>query len=357
METTHKIFFKNSSRMDEMESNSIDLVVTSPPYPMIEMWDSLYSRLNKRIQVALQEGVGFRAFNLMHAELEKVWREVVRVVKPGGIVCINIGDATRKISNSFQLFPNHVRTTTFFQSNGFVVLPSILWRKPTNSPNKFLGSGMLPTNAYVSLEHEYILIFRKGDEKRKLPPAFEDRYHSAYFWEERNKWFSDIWLDLKGISQKMNNRIGKKGNIRERSAAFPLKLPYRLINMFSIYEDTILDPFWGTGTTTFAAMVTGRNSIGFEINSEFLDNFKLDLTDIKSTTQAINTKRVKDHIEFIKNYEKKGKYPNYKSNNYAFSVITKQEIEILLYSIKNFKENGNEFTILYDKFELEPFRS
>jgi len=338
--------------MDEIESNSIDLVVTSPPYPMIEMWDSLFSRLNKRIQVALQEGVGLNAFNLMHAELEKVWSEVVRVVKPGGIVCINIGDATRKISNNFQLFPNHVRITMFLQDNGFSVLPSILWRKPTNSPNKFLGSGMLPTNAYITLEHEYILIFRKGNEKRTLPPAFEDRYHSAYFWEERNKWFSDMWLDLKGISQKMNNRIGNNGKIRERSAAFPLKLPYRLINMFSIYGDTILDPFWGTGTTTLAAMVSGRNSLGYEINSEFLGSFKLELKDLKNTAQAINNKRLKDHIEFITNYKKKGKDPKYEAKNYEFSVITKQEIEILLYSIKNFRENENKYTILYDKFEL-----
>jgi len=339
--------------MDEIESNTIDLIVTSPPYPMIEMWDSIFSRLNEKIQGALREGAGLKAFNLMHAELEKVWREVVRIVKPGGIVCINIGDATRKINNNFQLFPNHVKATTFFQNNEFVVLPSILWRKPTNSPNKFLGSGMLPTNAYISLEHEHILIFRKGDEKRKLPKAFENRYHSAYFWEERNKWFSDLWLDLTGVSQKMTNRVGKDGKIRERSAAFPLKLPYRLINMFSIYGDTILDPFWGTGTTTLAAMVSGRNSVGYEINSEFLENFKIELKALKNTAQSINSKRIKDHIEFIKDYKKKGKDPKYRSNNYEFSVITKQEIEFLLYSIKNHKESENIFTVLYDEFKLE----
>ncbi|NVM16815.1 MAG: site-specific DNA-methyltransferase [Candidatus Lokiarchaeota archaeon] len=353
METVHKLFFKNSSRMDEIDSDSIDLIVTSPPYPMIEMWDSLFSKLNEKTQVALQDGAGLKAFNLMHAELEKVWREVVRVVKPGGIACINIGDATRKISNNFQLFPNHIRVTMFFQNNGFVVLPSILWRKPTNSPNKFLGSGMLPTNAYVSLEHEYILIFRKGDEKRKLPPAFENRYHSAYFWEERNKWFSDIWVDIKGVSQKMNNQNGNSEKLRGRSAAFPLKLPYRLINMFSIYGDTILDPFWGKGTTTFAAMISGRNSIGYEINSEFLESFKIDLKELKSTTQAINSKRIKEHIDFIKTYKKKGKDPKYKAKNYEFSVITKQETEILLYSIKEYRKSENKFTVLYNKFEFE----
>ncbi len=339
--------------MKEIQSDSIDLIVTSPPYPMIEMWDSSFSRLNENIQIALQEGIGLKAFNLMHAELEKVWREVVRVVKPGGIVCINIGDATRKINAIFQLFPNHVKITTFFQNNEFIVLPSILWRKPTNSPNKFLGSGMLPTNAYVSLEHEHILIFRKGTEKRKLPKAFEQRYHSAYFWEERNKWFSDTWLDLTGVSQKMTDRVGKNGKIRERSAAFPLQLPYRLINMFSIYGDTVLDPFWGTGTTTIASIVSGRNSVGYEITPEFIEIFKNEIKALKTTVQSINTKRIKDHIEFIKEYTKKGKDPKYESNYYNFSVITKQEIEFLLYSINEIKENNNIFTILHDTFELE----
>jgi len=212
---------------------------------------------------------------------------------------------------------------------------------------------MLPTNAYITLEHEYILIFRKGDKKRELSPGLENRYNSAYFWEERNKWFSDLWADIRGMSQKLNNINGNKKKIRERSAAFPLKLPFRLINMFSIYGDTVLDPFWGTGTTTFAAMISGRNSIGYEINSEFLEGFKLNLKELKNTTQSINNNRVKSHIEFIESYKKSGKEPKYQANNYKFPVITKQEIEVLLFSIKNYSENGNIFTVNYSKFEFE----
>ena len=125
METFHQIFFKNSSQMHEVQSGTIDLIVTSPPYPMIEMWDSVFSKINNEIQIALQEGFGLKAFNLMHKELEKVWCEVERVVKPGGIVCINIGDATRNINNSFQLFSNHAKIISFFQYNNYVVLAVI----------------------------------------------------------------------------------------------------------------------------------------------------------------------------------------------------------------------------------------
>ena len=181
MDTTHQIFFKNSNDMGEIKSNTIDLIITSPPYPMIEMWDSLFSSLNIDIRDALQEQNGKTAFRLMHEELDKVWIESVRVIKEGGYVCINIGDATRSINNNFQLYPNHIKILAFFQRNGFSVLPSILWRKPTNSPTKFMGSGMLPPNAYITLEHEHILILRKGENKRKFPPKSETRYNSAYF--------------------------------------------------------------------------------------------------------------------------------------------------------------------------------
>jgi len=353
METTHKLYFKNSSDMSEIESNSIDLMITSPPYPMIEMWDLLFSSLNDEIKQALKKEDGQNAFNLMHEELDKVWSETTRVLKSGGIACVNIGDATRKIGKIFQLFPNHVKITNFFRNNDCIELPCILWRKPTNSPNKFLGSGMLPPNAYVTLEHEYILIFRKGDVKRDLQPKSENRYHSAFFWEERNKWFSDIWKDIRGISQNLGKTNSTQNKIRERSAAYPLELPYRLINMFSLYKDTILDPFWGTGTTSLASMISARNSIGYEIKSDFMDIFKENIKKLKQLNSEIINNRLNQHIKFIKRYIKIVKDIKYSSVHYRFPVITKQEIDLLFYSIKDYREYENKFILNYQKFEYE----
>ncbi|MFX1311998.1 MAG: DNA-methyltransferase [Promethearchaeota archaeon] len=352
METVHKVYFKNSTNMGELESNSVDLMITSPPYPMIEMWDSLFSSLNNDIKQALEEKDGKKAFNLMHKELDKIWKEVTRVLKLGGIACINIGDATRKIDKSFQLYPNHVKITNFFLKNDFIELPCILWRKPTNIPNKFLGSGMLPPNAYITLEHEFILIFRKGTITRTIKPKSKNRYNSAFFWEERNKWFSDIWEDIRGTSQDLYKNNNNLKNLRYRSAAFPLEIPYRLINMFSIYEDKILDPFWGTGTTSLAAMISARNSIGYEMHSDFLALFKNDIENLKKLNIEINYKRLNQHIEFIKRYRKKDKSIKYISTHYNFPVITKQEMDILLYSINNFSENKNKFTLEYQKYEF-----
>lgn len=351
METQHKVFFKSSTDMSEIPSNSINLIITSPPYPMIEMWDTLFSSLNNEIKTALEQNNDKNAFTLMHQELNKVWKECKRVLEPGGIACINIGDATRKLEDTFQLYPNHVKITDFFRTQGFISLPCILWRKPTNSPTKFLGSGMIPPNAYVTLEHEYILIFREGGKKRTFKPKSERRYNSAFFWEERNKWFSDIWMDIQGTSQYLDSETGQ--DLRERSAAFPLELPYRLINMFSVYGDTILDPFWGTGTTSLAAMLCARNSKGYEVNSNFEEVFKLNVQDIKEFADSINLKRLQRHNRFIKQYRDEKKEPNYSSIHYDFPVITKQERNLLLYTVDEIHSTEKGYAITHQPYHYE----
>lgn len=351
MKTNHKTFYRSSTDMSEIPSHSIELIITSPPYPMIEMWDSLFSSLNNGIKDALEQKEGKRAFSLMHHELNKIWKECKRVLKTGGIACINIGDATRKLDDTFQLYPNHIKIVDFFHSNGFISLPYILWRKPTNSPTKFLGSGMIPPNAYVTLEHEHILIFRKGNRKRKFEPKSERRYNASYFWEERNTWFSDIWRDIQGTGQYLE-REGRR-ELRERSAAFPLELPYRLINMFSLYDDTILDPFWGTGTTSIAAIVCARNSIGYELNEEFEKVFKNSIRNLSELTESINLERVQNHTAFIKEYQNTKKEPQYTSLHYNFPVITKQERKILLYSVDKIETTECGYSIKHIPFQFE----
>ncbi|MBD3196135.1 MAG: site-specific DNA-methyltransferase [Candidatus Lokiarchaeota archaeon] len=348
MKTKHSFFFKSSKNMNEIGSETIDLIVTSPPYPMIEMWDEIFSSQDLRIQTAFKNENGKKAFNLIHQYLTQVWNECIRVCKEGGIICINIGDATRKIGKTFQLYPNHVKITEFFLANGCICLPIVLWRKATNSPTKFMGSGMLAPNAYVTLEHEYILIIRKGNRKRNFEPNSEKRYQSAFFWEERNKWFSDIWTDITGISQEIKH--SHLISLRERSAAFPFELAYRLINMFSIYGDTILDPFWGTGTTSLAAMILARNSLGYEINPEFKRIFNQRIENLKEMSNELLTDRIDKHIQFVSQYSET-KDIKYKSVNYQFPVVTKQEKHILFYKINEIKHLTNSYEISYNKFK------
>lgn len=351
MKTTHEIYFQDARDLEDIDSNTIDLMITSPPYPMIEMWDSVFASMNEEIHEAIQEGSGNRAFKLMHQELNKVWGEVSRVLKPGAIACVNIGNATRKIGNHFQLYPNHVAITEFFQEHNFSVLPAILWRKQTNAPNKFMGSGMLPPNAYVTLEHEYILIFRKGKDARKFKPKSKRRYRSVYFWEERNRWFSDLWTDIRGVSQALN-----ESDLRERAAAFPFTLPYRLMNMYSVFGDTVLDPFWGTGTTTLAAMACARNSIGYELDAGFMKVFQKDVGKIRKITNAVNSRRIHNHLDFVRNRKEQGKEVGYHASNYDFQVMTKQEQNILFRAIKDIEKKDTSFTVEHEKYktDMEP---
>lgn len=326
--TTHSIIIGAAQNMEQLKNNSIELVVTSPPYPMIEMWDEIMAKQNPEVQTALDKNDGAKAFELMHLELDKVWAEVERVLIPGGFACINIGDATRTIDGEFALYPSHSRIISAFQKLGVSNLPNILWRKQTNAPNKFMGSGMLPSGAYVTLEHEWILIFRKGS-KRQFKTESEKlrRKESSFFWEERNVWFSDLW-DLKGTKQKIDN-----SETRKRSAAYPFELPYRLINMYSLQGDTVLDPFLGTGTTSLAAIASNRNSIGYEIDPLFLNIITENIETTPVTFfNTIIQNRIDQHINFIteRNADiKKGDIKHY-NDNLKLPVMTSQETEIKL---------------------------
>jgi DNA modification methylase len=342
MSTTHEIIFKNSKNMDGLADESIDLVVTSPPYPMIEMWDQIFAGQNKKIGEALKEKDGPFAFELMHQELDKVWDELYRVLKEGGIACINIGDATRTINNHFALYTNHSRIHTHMQKIGFSALPAILWRKQTNAPNKFMGSGMMPPGAYVTLEHEYVLMLRKGNKKEfKTNEDKKLRRESSFFWEERNVWFSDVWMDLKGASQ---NLFDTKN--RGRSAAYPFELPYRLITMFSIKGDTVLDPFFGIGTTMYAAMATARNSIGYEIDPNLRQQIISKSSGIVSFSNKRIEERLEKHLAFVDDrFKKKGKF-KYTNDHYLFPVITRQETDLIINELLDVHQMGS------DSFEV-----
>ncbi len=251
MKTNHKIIIGSSVKMKEVPDSFVHLVITSPPYPMIEMWDEMFKK------------VGAKTYEQMHKYLAKIWKECYRVLVDGGICCINIGDATRN-NGGFRLYSNHSKITEICENIGFQSLPFILWKKATNRPNAFLGSGFLPPNAYVTQDHEFILIFRKGNLRKFKDTSI--RHKSKYIKEERDKWFSQTW-EIKGARQSRDDLI-------RRTAEYPEEIVYRLMRMFSCVGETVLDPFLGTGTTTKIAKDNNRNSIGFEIEKALIPIIK-----------------------------------------------------------------------------------
>jgi len=234
--------------MGELADESVHLVVTSPPYPMVAIWDDFFQESKAS------------SFDEMHNYLNQVWMEVARALVPGGIACINVGDATRSKDGLLHLYPNHARVIENFEKLGLLSLPYVLWKKPTTKPQykgkgAFLGSGFLPPNAYVTLDMEFILIFRKGG-LRSFTPKDPDRYKSKFTKKERDQWFSQVW-NITGARQTIEG-------LDRRIAAFPEEIPRRLIRMFSIVGDLIVDPFLGSGTSLKLSMDLGRRFVGYE---------------------------------------------------------------------------------------------
>jgi len=241
------IHHKSSEKMDEVDNEFVHLIITSPPYPMIQKWDELELFCHGREDVV----IGKEDFWIQHDRLLRIWAECKRVLVPGGLLCLNIGDATRTIDGEFCCYPNYAYVTIQLFKMGFTPLVPIIWRKISNRPNAFLGSGMLPPNGYIAQDCEYIGIYRNGG-KRVFTPHDPQRYASEFTKEQRDVWFQQVW-----------NIPGAAG--AKKTSAFPEEIPYRLVQMFSCIDEVVLDPFSGTGTTKTVCEILEREFIGYEV--------------------------------------------------------------------------------------------
>lgn len=321
MRTSHRVVVGDARALD-LPDASVHLVVTSPPYPMIAMWDDAFAALDPAVP-RLLEADPAAAFEAQHAVLDAVWAACRRALVPGGFLCVNVGDATRTLGQ-FRLWSNHARIIAACERLGFTTLPDILWRKPTNAPNKFMGSGMLPGGAYVTYEHEYVLVFRSGGPRAFDADDKRRRRESAYFWEERNLWFSDLWSGLTGTDQGL-----PRGAPRERSGAFPLDLPWRLVHMYALHGDTVLDPFAGTGTTALAAACAGRSSVSVEREPALADGVFARVAEAPRLRRAEG--RLAAHRRFVDERLAAGKTFAHHNTPHDVPVVTGQEIDLTLH--------------------------
>lgn len=330
-ETSHRICRADAAHFDDF-SQQPALVVTSPPYPMVTMWDEQFGQ-------ALENP--WSAWEQMHRRLDTVWRRVFDSLMPGGFACINIGDATRTVDGVFSLFPNHSRIVQFCLNIGFEPLPMVHWNKPTNSPTKFMGSGCLPAGAYVTLEHEYILIFRKPGRRSWLSEEAKSlRRQSAVFWEERNRWFSDRWI-VSPERQKL------RADSRQRSAAFPLEIPWRLIHMYSVQGDLIWDPFGGTGTSSLAAGAAGRNSICTELEEDLVVSGRERFTTGLKAMKSLALDRLDHYKAWL--LDQKGRQWKHHHQELDLPVVSAQERDVTIAQVKSLEATGpDSWTLKYN---------
>lgn len=249
--TSHRLIVGDSRNMGFLPDESIHLVVTSPPYWSLKNYPN---RLGQLGNVA-----DYEAFL---KEIAKVCRECYRVLVPGGrMVCV-VGDVclSRRRHGRHRVMPLHADIAVICRTIGFDNLNPIIWYKISNAAfevdngTKFLGKPYEP-NAIIKNDIEFILMQRKRGGYRK--PSEEQRRLSKLSKQEYDAWFRQIW-DIPGEST------------RKHPAPYPLELAYQLVRMFSFVGDTVLDPFVGIGTTMVAALKAGRNSIGIDIESNYV---------------------------------------------------------------------------------------
>ncbi|MBS1551661.1 MAG: thermonuclease family protein [Bacteroidetes bacterium] len=272
--------------MIELSDNSIHLALTSPPYWQLKDYGS-------------ENQIGFHDnYENYINNLNLVWKECYRVLHNGCRLCVNIGDqfARAVYYGRYKVIPIREEIIKFCENIGFDYMGAIIWQKVTTSNTTGggiqMGSYPYPRNGILKLDYEFILIFKKLGDAPK--PTKEQKELSKMTAEEWNTFFAGHW-NFSGARQ--DNHI----------AMFPEELPKRLIKMFAFAGDTVLDPFTGSGTTNLAAKNSGRNSIGYEINSDFIPTIKQKLganqTDIHNTTYEFTEQKLLT-VNFAKEIKK-----------------------------------------------------
>jgi site-specific DNA-methyltransferase (adenine-specific) len=253
MKIIHKIITGDSRKIREVKDASVHLVVTSPPYWQLKDYGS-------------SDQIGFNhSYEEYINNLNLVWNECHRVIENGCRLCINIGDqfARSVYYGRYKVIPIRTEIIKFCETIGFDYMGAVIWQKVTTCNTtggaSVMGSFPYPRNGILKLDYEFILIFKK--QGVAAPVTHEIREKSKMTTEEWNQYFSGHW-----------NFAGEKQG--KHLAMFPEELPKRLIKMFTFAGDTVLDPFLGSGTTILAAKNLSRNSVGYEINGDFLPFIK-----------------------------------------------------------------------------------
>ncbi len=251
--TTHAIVNADSREMKAVADKSVHLVITSPPYWQLKDYGT-------------ENQIGFHDdYESYINHLNLTWSECYRVLHDGCRLCVNIGDQFARATyyGRYKVIPIHSEIIKFCETIGFDFMGKIIWQKVTTMNSSggasIMGSFPYPRNGIVKLDFEYILLFKKQGKSPK--PTNDQKSYSKMTTEEWNTYFNGHW-NFSGARQD------------KHLAMFPEELPLRLIKMFSFVGEVVLDPFMGSGTTASVSKKLNRNSIGYEINPEFIPIIK-----------------------------------------------------------------------------------
>lgn len=277
---SHKIILGDSRYLSKIEDKSVQLIITSPPYWQLKDYGS-------------ENQIGFNdSYEEYINNLNLVWKECYRILSDGCRLCINIGDqfARSVYYGRYKVIPIRTEIIRFCETLGMDYMGAIIWQKNTtmntSGGGSVMGSFPYPRNGILKIDYEFILIFKKLGNAPK--PTKEQKEESVLSKEEWNTYFASHWT-FGGAKQN------------EHIAMFPEELPRRLIKMFSFVNETVFDPFAGSGTTLLAAKNLGRNSIGYEINKDFIPIIK---NKLNVEQNDLNNKFIFDIDNNSENFEK-----------------------------------------------------
>lgn len=323
MNTKHTLVTGDSRNLSLIPDKSVHLIITSPPYWQLKDYGN-------------DNQIGFHdSYEGYINNLNMVWSECNRILHDGCRLCINIGDqfARSVYYGRYKVIPIRTEIIRFCETLGMDYMGAIIWQKQTTmnttGGGAIMGSFPYPRNGILKIDYEFILIFKK---QGKAPaPSLEQKKLSEMTKEEWNTYFASHWT-FGGAKQD--------GHI----AVFPEELPHRLIKMFSFAGETVFDPFMGSGTTALAARNLQRNSLGYEINPDFVDFYKQKVDNARLFNNSTCLYKVDSSI-FIKD-EKLNKLP------YVFNDPHKMENKIDVKKLqfgskidKNSKEREEYFTV------------
>lgn len=254
-----KIYIGDSRNMKEIPDESVQLIITSPPYGALKNYES-------DDQIGLNQSYEDYINNL-----NEVWKECIRVLGPDGKLCIDImplfesGDQT-----TFKRRVTHTVISDiekFMDSTGEMFTFALyIWDKRKIVRFSSFGSYPYPTNIFSTFPYEWIIVFCKKGKRNKISKEIKEK--SKLTQKEWAEWAVNSFWEMQPA----------KAKVEGHPAPFPKELPHRLIKLYSFYGDTVLDPFLGSGTTAEAALELGRNAIGYEINPKYVEliNYKVE---------------------------------------------------------------------------------
>jgi DNA modification methylase len=255
-----KIYIKSSQNMSEIKDGSVNLIITSPPYWTLKNYEN-----------EGQIGTGSSSYEFYINELNKVWKECIRVLAPDGKICINImpflltGKAARFDRRETRLVLDDI-SNFMHQSNEVYQFGLFIWDKRKIARFSSFGSYPYPPNIFTTYPYEWITVFSKKGKREKVDKEIKDK--SKLTTKEWQDWaINSIW-----------EMQPAKAKSEEHPAPFPDELPKRLIKLYSFWGDTVLDPFMGTGTTAKMALTLGRKAIGYELSTEYAALIRKKLT-------------------------------------------------------------------------------